>query len=156
MTTKSNLQCLLEVVDMIDFEHFDMTSYYCHLGDHPQPEPMITDCGTTACLAGWGTIHPTLKERGLHFIPAMHSTIGALQLVFGQTDAETNFFGISNSVKDLLFHTHVLGTSDEKRRLALRERVEYAISNPYATPQEIGQLNPDMYGFSDYEDIGCL
>lgn len=75
-----NVENILKLAEVLESpaaeEHFDMSSWLDHNGDHDLPDEityneMIKDCGTVACIAGWATVlakgDEIVKEENYEF-----------------------------------------------------------------------------------------
>jgi hypothetical protein len=87
--------------------HFDMSHFFAHTGDHPIPiEPKkrhYFDCGSSACALGWAATMPYFRKLGLQ----IHD--GRL-LVNGRFSWEwPDIFGLDSTDMGFLFSgfTHI-------------------------------------------------
>ena len=63
-----NKERLLKLADFVEANavdnNFNMTTYFSR--NVRKPEDLQHNCGSTACLAGWGCLVPEFKQAGYH------------------------------------------------------------------------------------------
>lgn len=77
---------LVKIMEKVPQEHFNMRSWFSHIGDHPLKlakgervtKTTLKDCGTTACAAGWAATDRYFQKLGLSLHNARGLCVGVI------------------------------------------------------------------------------
>ena len=104
-----NKERLLKLADFVEANavdnNFNMTSYFSR--GVTKPEDLRHNCGTTACLAGWGCLVPEFRQAGYRaeLYDLQRPQLGIVPVYMGRTmfDALQDFFDLSYTASLYLF-----------------------------------------------------
>lgn len=152
-----NKERLLKLADFVEANAvdntFNMTSYFSK--NVRKPEDLQHNCGTTACLAGWGCLVPEFKQAGYHaelYEPA-RPDLGIIPVYgdFRMFEALKAFFDLKYSQSLYLFGEY----ADEDETVSRAdEGVEQAVARirDFVATGEMNWEEPDPDYDEDKED----
>jgi len=126
-----NKDRLLKLADFVEANavdnKFNMTTYFSN--SVTKPEDLQHNCGTIACLAGWGCLVPEFRKDGYHteLYDLINPQLGIVPAYNGKKmfDALQDFFEISAQESFYLFGEYA---DDEETVSRNNEGVEQAVA----------------------------
>lgn len=149
-----NKKRLLKLADFVEANAvdntFNMTSYFSR--GVTKPEDLRHNCGTTACLAGWGCLVPEFKQAGYHaqLYDLNMPHLGIVPVYMGRTmfDALQDFFDLSYTASLYLFGEYADADETVSREEEGVEQAVARIRDFVAT----GELKWDDSDYNDNEE----